>query len=188
MARVRGRASEGPVDVGFQLPPEGPNDYVVCEPIEASENEEKTRTVLKIPFKVVSQDESIDGVPFMMFFTLDGGESWEKRSSEQRMADILSAMRSTDKKTNLIEAYDKKYPNESSWLSPILVETYKTNLPGKYIMFNIKIEKSRKDPNKEQAKVVQIGPQGTGGKDDKAPASKPDKPKAVSKTNIPEDF
>lgn len=186
MARVQGRASEGPVDVGFQLPPEGCNDYVVCEPIEEGQNEEKTRSFLKIPLKVASKDESIDGIQFMIFLTTEGGEAWEKKSSEQRIADVLSAIRVDGGKFSQMEVYDKKYPNEPAWLTPTMVNAYKTDLPGKYLMLNIKLEKNKKDPTKEQAKIMQIGPVGSGKVGETQTKTK--ETKAAPKTNIPEDF
>lgn len=182
MPKAIGRGGDGPVDVGgWTKAPPGWGDYIIMDNIELKESEDKLKTSLILQFQLESGDED-DGAQVSWFLTVKGEAKHVKRS-EQNVADLLSSIIGKDGKTTMEASLNRKYPNEESWVSPVMCEALKTSLGGKKVALEIKHNPDRKDKTIIYANVQCVGKVGyrpvagaktkTAGKTDAGKATSP---------------
>jgi hypothetical protein len=127
-------------DWGFEVPPAGRYLCVFEDGIRDHKNEETGKTSVIFPVKIIQEGEG-EGMGFSIFGSF-GGSKFEKR----KFADLIVM-------SGLKDTFEKQFPGEIEPDDLKIVDALKAKLPGKKVIFTIKIEKYK---DKEQVNVVKI--------------------------------
>nr|BDD44336.1 hypothetical protein 12 [Desulfobacterales bacterium] len=126
--------NESRADLGFQIPEPGVYIFEASEGIDLFTNENSGKTSLKVPTKIV---ESVDGGDGSVGMTVTHFVPIESKWGEKQLASLLTI-------TDLAPAFEKRFPDDTSFLDKTFIDSVKLKLPGKLFRGEIEIRQNNK--------------------------------------------
>ena len=125
---------EDKMELGFQIPEPGKYLFEVSEGIELFTNENSGKTSLKVPTKIL---EAIDGDAGSVDLTVTHFIPIKTTYGEKMVCSLLTI-------TNLAPAFEKKFPDDISYLDDKFIDSIKLKLPGKLFVGEIEVFENSK--------------------------------------------
>ena len=142
MALLKGREN---ASWDFAFPGDGFHRAIFQEGVTLKVNENSGKESLMVPM-MIEEDGEDNGVKVSAFINTRDENQVVYKQTEQQIADVIV-------NAKLYDAFVEKYPDETSWLSPRIIEALKIALPMKPVGIRTKVEASGKDGSQKRCNV-----------------------------------